>query len=78
MCPTRELALQIEGEVKKYEYHGIKSVCVYGGGDRKQQVKVVTDGVQIIIATPGRLNDFVQAGLINVESITYLILGNYI
>jgi len=74
MCPTRELALQIEGEVKKYEYHGIKSVCVYGGGDRKKQVKVVTDGVQIIIATPGRLNDFVQAGLINVESITYLIL----
>merc|ERR1719510_367586 len=74
MCPTRELALQIEGEVKKYEYHGIKSVCVYGGGDRRKQVKVVTDGVQIIIATPGRLNDLVQAGFIKVESITFLIL----
>jgi len=74
LCPTRELALQIEGEVAKYEYRGIKSVCVYGGGDRKKQMKVVTEGVQIIIATPGRLNDLVEAGCINVESITYLVL----
>merc|ERR1719245_627333 len=49
------------------------SVCTVEGIEKKQ-VKAVTDGVQIIIATPGRLNDFVQAGLINVESITYLIL----
>lgn len=41
LSPTRELALQIAEEVKKYEYHGIKSVCVYGGGDRRQQMKVV-------------------------------------
>jgi len=74
LCPTRELALQIEGEVQKYEYKGIKSICVYGGGDRKKQMKVITDGVQIIIATPGRLNDLVEAGCINVESITYLVL----
>ncbi len=53
LSPTRELALQIAEEVKKYEYHGIKSVCVYGGGDRRQQKKIVTDGVEIIIATPG-------------------------
>ena len=37
-------------------------------------MKVVTEGVQIIIATPGRLNDLVEAGCINVESITYLVL----
>ena len=49
-------------------------MCVYGGGDRKKQMKVVTEGVQIIIATPGRLNDLVEAGCINVESITYLVL----
>jgi len=74
LCPTRELALQIEGEVAKYEYRGIKSICVYGGGDRKKQMKAVTDGVQIIIATPGRLNDLVEAKVIDVESITYLVL----
>lgn len=38
------------------------SVCVYGGGNRREQVKVVTDGVDIIIATPGRLNDLVVGG----------------
>ena len=62
LAPTRELALQIAEEVKKYEYRGIKSVCVYGGGDRRQQMKVVTEGVEIIIATPGRLNDLVSEG----------------
>jgi len=74
LSPTRELALQIHDEVKKYEYKGIKSVCVYGGGDRKQQMKVITDGVEIIIATPGRLNDLIEANCIQVESVTYLVL----
>ena len=55
LAPTRELAQQIGMEVKKYEYRGIKSVCVYGGGSIKDQCKVITDGVEIIIATPGRL-----------------------
>lgn len=50
------------------------SVCVYGGGDRKQQMKVITDGVEIIIATPGRLNDLIEANCIQVESVTYLVL----
>merc|ERR1711981_274236 len=67
-------ALQIHDEVKKYEYKGIKGVCVYGGGDRKQQMKVITDGVEIIIATPGRLNDLIEANCIQVESVTYLVL----
>ena len=50
------------------------SVCIYGGGDRKQQMKVVTEGVEIIIATPGRLNDLIEAKCIDVQSITYLVL----
>ena len=37
-------------------------------------MKVVTDGVEIIIATPGRLNDLIEAGCIKVESVTYLVL----
>ena len=47
LSPTRELALQIAEEVKKYEYKGIKSVCVYGGGDRRKQMKIVTEGVEV-------------------------------
>ena len=50
------------------------SCCVYGGGSRKEQITSVETGVQIIIATPGRLNDLVQAGHVNVLSITYLVL----
>ncbi|XP_076299663.1 putative ATP-dependent RNA helicase DDX43 [Lasioglossum baleicum] len=74
MAPTRELALQIEKEVNKYSYHGIKAVCVYGGGSRKEQVNLVLKGVEIVIATPGRLNDLVEAGVLNVTSVTYLVL----
>ncbi|CAK9811542.1 Probable ATP-dependent RNA helicase DDX43 [Anthophora quadrimaculata] len=74
MAPTRELALQIEKEVNKYSYRGFKAVCVYGGGNRKEQVNVITKGVEIVIATPGRLNDLVEANVLNLTSITYLVL----
>ncbi|PIK35535.1 putative ATP-dependent RNA helicase DDX43 [Apostichopus japonicus] len=74
LSPTRELALQIESEVRKYSYKGIKCVCVYGGGDRRKQIDVVTKGVEIIIATPGRLNDLIQNQFVNVESVTMLVL----
>ncbi|ERL92627.1 hypothetical protein D910_09940 [Dendroctonus ponderosae] len=74
MAPTRELALQIDKEVKKYFYRNISSVCVYGGGARKEQIDVVSRGVDIVIATPGRMNDLNQAGHLNVRSVTYVVL----
>lgn len=74
LSPTRELAIQIEQEVKKINYKGIRSLCVYGGGDRKEQMNQCERGVEIIIATPGRLYDLIQAGVINVTSVTYLVL----
>ncbi|KXJ28996.1 probable ATP-dependent RNA helicase DDX43 [Exaiptasia diaphana] len=74
LSPTRELALQIEDEVKKYHYKGIRSVCVYGGGNRRNQIQVVTDGVEIVIATPGRLNDLLMNEILSVRSVTYLVL----
>lgn len=49
------------------------SICIYGGGDRKAQIKAVTSGVDIVIATPGRLNDLQMNELINLRSITYLV-----
>uniref|UniRef100_A0A8D2LYB8 RNA helicase n=1 Tax=Varanus komodoensis TaxID=61221 RepID=A0A8D2LYB8_VARKO len=74
LTPTRELALQVEAECSKYSYKGIKSICIYGGGDRKGQINVVTKGVDIVIATPGRLNDLQMNNFINLRSITYLVL----
>ncbi|KYO28065.1 putative ATP-dependent RNA helicase DDX43 isoform B [Alligator mississippiensis] len=74
LIPTRELALQVEAECSKYTYKGIKSICIYGGGDRKGQINMVTKGVDIVIATPGRLNDLQKNNFINLKSITYLVL----
>ncbi|XP_076599813.1 putative ATP-dependent RNA helicase DDX43 [Chaetodon auriga] len=74
LTPTRELALQIETECKKYRYKSYKSICIYGGGDRRGQISLVKDGVDIVIATPGRLNDLQMNELINLRSITYLVL----
>lgn len=48
------------------------SICIYGGGDRKGQINMVTKGVDIVIATPGRLNDLQKNNFINLKSITYL------
>lgn len=48
------------------------SICIYGGGDRKGQISTVTKGVDIVIATPGRLNDLQMNNFINLRSITYL------
>uniref|UniRef100_UPI00398F88C8 probable ATP-dependent RNA helicase DDX43 isoform X2 n=1 Tax=Pristiophorus japonicus TaxID=55135 RepID=UPI00398F88C8 len=74
LTPTRELALQIQEECNKYSYKGIKSICIYGGGSRKDQISTVTKGVDIVIATPGRLNDLQMNNYINLKSITYLVL----
>ncbi|XP_061601138.1 probable ATP-dependent RNA helicase DDX43 [Cololabis saira] len=74
LTPTRELALQIETECNKYCYKGFKSICIYGGGDRRKQINLVKTGVDIVIATPGRLNDLQMNELINLRSITYLVL----
>ncbi|XP_055965471.1 probable ATP-dependent RNA helicase DDX43 [Sorex fumeus] len=74
LTPTRELALQVEAECSKYTYKGLKSVCVYGGGDRDGQIQGLTKGVDIIIATPGRLNDLQMNNFVNLKSVTYLVL----
>ncbi|GAB0094927.1 RNA helicase [Sergentomyia squamirostris] len=74
LAPTRELALQIRDEVAKYNFRDMKSVCVYGGGSTREQIEVIDRGVEIVIATPGRLNDLVEKGTIDVSTITYLVL----
>ena len=74
LTPTRELALQVEAECSKYSYSDLKSVCVYGGGDRDGQIQDVSKGVDIIIATLGRLNDLQMNNFVNLKSVTYLVL----
>uniref|UniRef100_A0A023G545 RNA helicase n=1 Tax=Amblyomma triste TaxID=251400 RepID=A0A023G545_AMBTT len=74
LAPTRELAQQIEREAKKYNYRGIKCVCIYGGGSRREQIQTVNLGVEIVIATPGRLNDLVMNSIIDLNYVTFLVL----
>ncbi|XP_043506227.1 probable ATP-dependent RNA helicase DDX43 [Polistes fuscatus] len=75
LAPTRELALQIEKEVNKYSYRGIKAICIYGGVKRPEQIKLIKkENAQIIIATPGRLIDFVRINVIDLRSVSYVVL----
>ncbi|UJR25523.1 hypothetical protein I4U23_006869 [Adineta vaga] len=74
LSPTRELAIQIHQEVQKYSYRGIRSAVIYGGSSRKNQIYQCETGVEIIIATPGRLNDLVMSNVIDLRSVTYLVL----
>jgi ATP-dependent RNA helicase RhlE len=61
LTPTRELAIQVEESVKTYgKYTNLRSTVVYGGVDIKQQLAIVRGGVEILVATPGRLLDHIE------------------
>ena len=75
VSPTRELATQIELEAHKLTYASpIQCVCVYGGASSQQQLALLAKGVDILIATPGRLNDFLSQRLITLNRINFCVL----
>src|SRR5690348_8338291 len=58
LAPTRELAIQIDGEVKKFSKSlSIRSVCCYGGTNIQEQIAPLKRGCEVIVATPGRMID---------------------
>jgi len=74
LAPTRELAQQIEDvTAKSCGAADIKSVCVYGGVDKGGQASRLK-GAEVIVATPGRLLDFMQEGTVKLSNVTYLVL----
>lgn len=75
LAPTRELAVQIKEECSKFGATSrIKNTCVYGGVPKRQQAMDLERGVEIVIATPGRLIDFLESGKTNLRRVTYLVL----
>ncbi|XP_063609430.1 probable ATP-dependent RNA helicase DDX43 [Penaeus indicus] len=74
LAPTRELAQQIEKEVTKYQYQNIRCVVVYGQGDKRQQIRQINAKAEIVVATPGRLNEFSEKEIINLSGVSYLVL----
>ncbi|XP_019126110.1 probable ATP-dependent RNA helicase DDX17 [Larimichthys crocea] len=75
LAPTRELAQQVQQVAYDYgKSSRIKSTCVYGGAPKGPQIRDLERGVEICIATPGRLIDFLESGKTNLRRCTYLVL----
>merc|ERR1712176_1377945 len=75
LAPTRELAVQIKEECDKFGASSdIKNTVVYGGVPKSKQVRDLRMGVEIVIATPGRLIDHLDQGNTNLKRVTYLVL----
>ncbi|KAH8194975.1 hypothetical protein TruAng_010860 [Truncatella angustata] len=75
LAPTRELAVQIQQEITKFGRSSrIRNTCVYGGVPRGPQIRDLSKGVEVCIATPGRLIDMVESGKTNLRRVTYLVL----
>lgn len=73
--PTRELACQIQEEANRFgKSSKIKNTCCYGGVPKAQQQRDLREGVEIVIATPGRLLDFLSSDTTNLKRVTYLVL----
>jgi ATP-dependent RNA helicase RhlE len=73
--PTRELASQVVEAFDKFnQYTGLRTVAVYGGVGYEKQRRALHEGVDVIVATPGRLLDFLGDGTISLASVRYLVL----
>ena len=76
ICPTRELCMQIVNEVELFKKYatGLNVVAVYGGSSISMQIRDIRRGVQVVVATPGRLIDLIERKAINLEEIKYVVL----
>jgi ATP-dependent RNA helicase DeaD len=76
VCPTRELCMQIVSELELFKrfMSGVQVLAVYGGTSIGMQIRDLKRGVQIVVATPGRLIDLIERKAINLEEIKYVVL----
>ena len=75
LAPTRELAIQVEESIREYgKYTNLRSTCVFGGVDIKQQLPIVRGGVEILVATPGRLLDHIEQKSVYLGQVEVFVL----
>lgn len=75
LSPTRELALQIGESFETYgEHTGLRTLCIYGGVNQMRQTKALQHGVDILVATPGRLLDLINQGYVKLGNVQALVL----
>jgi ATP-dependent RNA helicase DDX5/DBP2 len=70
LAPTRELAVQIQDDCAKFgKAARVRSVCLFGGAPKSQQIRELQNGVDVVVATPGRLNDLLEMRKANVSEV---------
>ena len=76
LSPTRELCLQITNEMKNYAKYikGLNTVAIYGGASISEQAREIKRGAHVIVATPGRMQDMINRGLVNIKNINICVL----
>ena len=76
LCPTRELCLQITSDIKNYAKNmkNVQVVAVYGGANISDQLRQIKRGVQIVVATPGRMLDIINRKAIDFTQVQYVVL----
>lgn len=75
LAPTRELAIQIEESFKAYgKYLNLKSFVIFGGVSQKYQTKALRGGIDILIATPGRLLDLINQNFVRLNEVEHFVL----
>ncbi|SDQ01314.1 ATP-dependent RNA helicase DeaD [Mucilaginibacter sp. OK268] len=76
LCPTRELCLQITNDIKNYAKHmnNVHVVAVYGGASISDQLRQIKRGVQIVVATPGRMLDIINRKAIDFSQVKFVVL----
>lgn len=75
LTPTRELAAQVYANVKEYsEFLDLRSTVIFGGVNQKPQVATIRQGVDVLVATPGRLLDLQNQGLLSLKHVEILVL----
>ncbi len=75
ICPTRELALQVAGEAERFGRHlGVRTVTAYGGTSSGDQKQALARGCDLLVATPGRLLDFVTSAWLTLRRVRFLVL----
>ena len=76
VCPTRELCLQITNDLQDFKKYlkGVNAEAVYGGASITMQIRNLRQGVQIVVATPGRLIDLIERKAIDLQKVKYVVL----
>ena len=75
LCPTRELATQIHDNIEQYARHlDIRSMAMFGGVSQRPQERILRRGVDILVATPGRLLDLISQGYVDLSYVQFLVL----